>query len=90
VEDQARIQPGNFFRARLLTLTTQEQLEDFIGNFEKDAKALRKEIVEIMWYMRGSLSRNEAWCLSPTEREEYANYIGERMKIVEKTKMALI
>lgn len=51
---------------------------------------LRKEIVEIMWYMRGSLSRNEAWSLSPTEREEIIEYITERMKVVEKTKLPLI
>jgi hypothetical protein len=65
-------------------------LDEFLGDFERESKALRKEIVEIMWYMRGSLSRNEAWALSPAERDEYAAYIGERLKIVEKTKLPLI
>jgi hypothetical protein len=36
------------------------------------------------------LSRSEAWALSPKEREEIVEYIGERMKLVEKTKLPLI
>ena len=65
-------------------------MDGFLYSFDKDSKMLRKEIVEIMWYMRGSLSRSEAWALSPTEREEMVEYITERMKLVEKTKMPLI
>lgn len=85
-----RVQPRNFFRAKLLQLTTGEQLRAFLGSFEREQKKLRKEIVEIMWYMRGSLSREEAWTLCSSEREEYMEYIAERMKIVEKTRMPLI
>lgn len=85
-----RIQPVNFFRATLLRLTSGEQLKEFLSSLERDQKKLRKDIVEIMWYLRGSLSRQEAWTLSPLERDEYIEYISERMKIVEKTKMALI
>lgn len=65
-------------------------MDGFLYSFDKESKMLRKEIVEIMWYMRGSLSRNEAWSLSPTEREEIIEYITERMKVVEKTKLPLI
>lgn len=40
--------------------------------------------------MRGSLSREEAWTLSPDERRDIMKFIDERMKLVEKTKMPLI
>lgn len=90
MEVHPRIQSSNFFRAKLLTLTTGEQLEKFIKGFDAEQKMLRKEIVEICWYMRGSIARTEAWALSPKEREEIVEYIGERMKLVEKTKLPLI
>ena len=88
VED--RVQPFNFFRTKLLRLTNAEQLRAFLSSFEKDKKRLSREIVEIMWYMRGSLSREEAWTLSSAEREDYMEYIAERMKVVEKTRLPLI
>lgn len=47
-------------------------------------------IVHMMWYMRGSLSREEAWTLSHSEREDIMELVAERMEIVAKTKMALI
>lgn len=90
MEVEDRVQPSNFFRTKLLRLTNGEQLRAFLGSMSTDQKKLRKEIVEIMWYMRGSLSREEAWTLSSMEREEYMEYIAERMKIVEKTRMPLI
>jgi hypothetical protein len=43
-----------------------------------------------MWHMRGSLSRDEAWTLSPQERIDIQKFIEERLKIVEKTRLALI
>jgi hypothetical protein len=40
--------------------------------------------------MRGGISREEAWNLSPLERTDIFKFIEERLKIVEKTKMPLI
>jgi len=43
-----------------------------------------------MWYMRGSLSREEAWTLSIEERKDIMEMVNERMKIVKETKIPLI
>jgi len=43
-----------------------------------------------MWHMRGSLSREEAWGLSPEERKAILKQIDDRVKQVEKTGIALI
>jgi hypothetical protein len=40
--------------------------------------------------MRGSLSREEAWTLSHSERLDIQKFIEERLKIVEKTRLPLI
>ncbi len=44
----------------------------------------------IMWHMRGSISREEAWCLSPDERKNIIHQIEERVKQVEKTGLPVI
>lgn len=40
--------------------------------------------------MRGSISREEAWTLSPAERKDIMKLIDERIKLVEKTGLALL
>jgi hypothetical protein len=40
--------------------------------------------------MRGGLSREEAWALSPVERADMVKFIESRVKIVEKTGLALL
>jgi hypothetical protein len=43
-----------------------------------------------MWYMRGSLTREEAWTLSVEERKEIMKLVDERIKLVEKTGLPLL
>ena len=56
----------------------------------KEGKDLRKLIHNIMWHMRGSISREEAWQLSSQERQEFLDLIEERVKAVEKTGLAIL
>lgn len=85
-----RIRSFIFFRITLLRLTTEEQITKFLRRYENEQKALRKQIVDIMWYMRGGLSREEAWTLSIHERGDIWEMVEERMKIVKESKMPLI
>ena len=57
---------------------------------QNEQKAIRRSLDVIMWSMRGSVSREEAYTLSPIERESYNELIEERMQLVEKTKLPLI
>ena len=56
----------------------------------KEGKDLRKLIHNIMWHMRGSISREEAWHLSSQERQDFLELIEERVKAVEKTGLAIL
>lgn len=47
-------------------------------------------IHEIMWNMRGGLTREEAWTLSPQERADILEDIKKRVETVEKTGLPLI
>jgi hypothetical protein len=57
---------------------------------KREQLELEDLVISVMWHMRGSLSREEAWTLSPQERIRYLKFIQERLKIVEKTKLPLI
>jgi hypothetical protein len=84
-----RVQPSNFFRAKLLSLTTGEQISYFVAGYEQEANAIKREVVELSGTIKG-LSRTEAWAISPMERRDYFGFIEERMKIMEKTKLSLL
>lgn len=70
--------------------TSNEEVQTMLSEFRQDQFELRKHIVSILWHMRGGLSREEAWRLSPDERTDINRFIEERMKIVERTKLPLI
>jgi hypothetical protein len=61
-----------------------------LRSYEKEQKSLRKQIVDIQWYSRGALSREEAWTLSPEERTDWMEMAEERMKLVKESKLPLI
>jgi hypothetical protein len=54
------------------------------------SKALHREVVDIMFYMRGSVTRDEAWRLTPKEREVIRKRIEKNIEQTEKTGMPLI
>jgi hypothetical protein len=56
----------------------------------KERKELMDLIHEIMWHMRGGLNRDDAWCLSPDERNSILEDIKKRVENVEKTQMPLL
>lgn len=51
---------------------------------------MRKLMIAIMWHMRGSLSREEAWTLSPAERTDVLKSIEDRKELTEKTGLPLL
>lgn len=61
-----------------------------LSGMAKEGKDLRKLTHNIMWHMRGSISREEAWSLSPQERLDFLELIEERVKAVEKTGLAIL
>lgn len=61
-----------------------------INGLENESKAIRDSLHEIMWHLRGSISREEAYKLSPKERSELQEKIKERIKLVEETGIALL
>ena len=57
---------------------------------QKEQKDLRMLIVRVMWHLRGSLSRQEAWTLSHDELKDMMKLIDEHKELTEKTGLALL
>ena len=55
-----------------------------------DSKALTDEVAEICWYMRGSISWDQAWQLNDHQKSRLIRLIKKKIENVEKTKMPLL
>lgn len=64
---------------------TIEQIADLIDQLESETKALRSEILEMCWHMRGSLSFDEGMQLSYSDREAIAKIIKSHMETTQKS-----
>lgn len=88
--NQCGIRSCKFFRIRLLRLTTAESIKALLSEYRAEQGELRAHIVSLMWHMRGGLSREEAWTLSPIERIDIQKFIEDRIKLIEKTRLPLL
>ena len=69
---------------RLLYLDRSD-LESFIKTFEKDAKAIKDELLRLCWNMRGGLTYSESFLLDHEEREIISDIIDSNIKITKET-----
>jgi len=62
-----------------LTLTTEEILHE-VEILDKQFANLRKELLKICWYMRGSVTLEQAYMMSYEEREIVSNIVKDNLK----------
>lgn len=62
-----------------------EEINGLIEQFEKDSKALKQEILEVCWHMRGALSYSEGLELSFDERQLINDIIKTHLETTQKT-----
>jgi len=74
---------------RLLTLSLPE-IEAEVKKLDKESKALRKEIYEMSWFMRGALSIDQAFMMDITDREIVSDIISDRLEKTKESGMPLI
>lgn len=59
----------------------------WLDSLEKESKALKKEVLQLCWYMRGSVSYSEAMELSPSEREIIVKIVKDNLETAKKSGM---
>jgi hypothetical protein len=66
---------------------TIPEIQEIVDNMETDAKALKHELYTMCWYMRGSLSFEEAYQLDWESREIIGKIIEKNLETTKETKM---
>lgn len=64
-----------------------DSIARMLEQFDKDSKALKKNLLKMCWYMRGGLTYDEAIMLSYEERSLINQIIEENLETTEKTKL---
>ncbi len=71
---------------RLLSLDL-EKIQKLSEGMEKEAKALKNQLYQIMWFMRGSITISEAFELESEDLEIISKIIKENLETTKKTKL---
>jgi len=80
---------SEMFRAKLIRLSDEEIISVLQKN-ENEIKKFKKDLLQMIWYMRGSISYEEAMQLSRHERDCISEIIKSNIESTIKTKMPLI
>jgi hypothetical protein len=54
---------------------------------EKEAKALKDDVLRICWYMRGSISYDDGMMLSPVDKELINKIVKDNLETTQKSGM---
>jgi hypothetical protein len=56
-----------------------------VEGLDKDVKSLKTELLKLCWYMRGSVTMEDAFALCIEDREIIANIIKENLETTKKS-----
>lgn len=73
-----------------LLATPAEEIALVLQEYVDEARMLTDQIYDICWYMRGGVTREEAWQLSLRERKKIMKLIKENIERTNKTGLALL
>jgi phosphomevalonate kinase len=66
---------------------SDEQILDLLDKMEKESKAIKDNMLRICWYMRGSISYDDAMMLGNTDIEIINKIIKDNLETSKKTNM---
>jgi hypothetical protein len=64
-----------------------EEIQKLSESMEKEAKALKNQIYQIMWFMRGSITISEAFELESEDLEIIGKIIKDNLETTKKTRL---
>ena len=73
-----------FFRSRLL-VSTPDQIGHLVDQMEKETVDIRREALQMSWYMRGGITYNQALSLSVNERGLISELIKDHLETTKKS-----
>jgi len=70
-----------------LTLSTEEEIGKYLDGLDKESRAIKKEILELCWYMRGGLTYDEGMQLSDNDKKIISEIVTDHLEVTKDTKM---
>lgn len=64
-----------------------DSIVEWLDQFDKESKAIKKDLIKMCWYMRGGLTYDEAMNLSFEERNIVAEIVSENLETTKKSGM---
>jgi hypothetical protein len=68
-------------------ILNNDAIVELLDSYDKESKALKEEVLRLCWWMRGGLTYEEAYMLSPQEREIIGKIIDSNMETTKKSGM---
>jgi hypothetical protein len=69
-----------------LTSTNQE-IQELVNEMEEESKAIKKELYKMAWFMRGSLTFEQAFQLGYEDRMIVGDIIKENLETTKETQL---
>jgi hypothetical protein len=64
---------------------TNEEIQTLVSDMEAESKALRKDLYKMAWFMRGSISIDQAFSMDYDDRAIVSKIIEENLETTKKT-----
>jgi hypothetical protein len=62
-----------------------DEILALVKDFEREQKELKKEVINLSWFMRGGLTLEEAFLLSFDERNIISDMVKEHLETTKKS-----
>ena len=67
---------------------SNEDVGELIEKFDRDSKAIKQDLLTLCWFMRGSITYDDAMMLTPDDRSVINKIIKDNLETTEKTGLA--
>jgi len=72
-----------------LTLKSDEIIS-LLDSYQRESKAIREEVLRLCWYMRGSISYDDAMLLGQQDKDIIGKIISDNFENTKKSGVAFI
>lgn len=66
------------------------EIGNYLEELDSERKSLKQNIFELMWWMRGSVTLEEAWAMSADDRRAINEVIKNNLETTKKSGLNLI
>jgi hypothetical protein len=67
---------------------TNEDVGELLEKFDRDSKAIKQDLLTLCWFMRGSITYDDAMMLTHDDRSVINKIIKDNLETTEKTGLA--